>query len=694
MIKAQTEIRNLQYLMDKSEGVLFTRCIVKLLDTFVLVGPNGIHQCLVLELVGPSFESVQQSYTDFNNYAHHIGFGNAEFNNSTQYSEIECSRIFEITKRLFMALRFVHGLEMCHGGINGANIAFTFRNSLRHATEEDVFGVMGSPQVVPLERCDGMPLSKGLPKEIVQSAQWTGYVDEDESDIRLIGFGKSFLRGEEPDKLKQPEHLRCPEVIMGDKLDCRLDLWHTGCFIYQLLMYEPPFPGSSDDYEHIMNIVGFVDDLPVEWESKVEDLRVISKQNRVLENVCNTDKKTCELQATEATLPESLAQTEEKLAAEGSLAKDDNSSEGQHTGPSSQTRELAKLASASRLKEIFAKRANNPMLAPLLTIMEGFLRFRPSDRLPLLAATELAESASFPTLDKCPLQGDAPEGKQELTVSDAVAHLELTGVQADPEQARPDALEGAIGLSKNHEQRQQPVQREITNSLEERGPQPQERLDMPRSPRQVQLEAAAETPEPLVIHEPHQEQELEGCQSTEKTELETKTGTLGPPSDHHDHQPFLPEHSRNLEQDQLGVVDGALDLFPDQGKQQPDILDGCQSVDKSQSDAQTGTGTSDLQSDHDGPQPTLSENPNNLGPNRLEIVVGASDLLDNQGGHQPEMSEIPESSNQSQLKQAEDSGVSSDDGGEQKSRSRKRLRSRIGGLLNHSWTPWKRRRKS
>ncbi|KAJ5513707.1 hypothetical protein N7463_003259 [Penicillium fimorum] len=455
-IKEQTEIRNLQYLGDKSEGVLFTRCIVKLLDSFVLVGPNGIHQCLVLELVGPSFESIQESHIGFNNYAHYIGLDDAEFNSSTHCSEIECPRIFEITKLLFMALRFMHGLGMCHGGINGANVAFTYRNNLRNATEKEVFEVMGLPRAFPLERCDGVPLSKGLPKELVQSAQWNGYLDEDQYEIRLIGFGKSFVHGEEPDELEQPVHLRGPESIMGDKLDYRLDLWHTGCFVYQFLMYESPFPGSSDDYEYIRNIVGFVEDLPVEWESKPEELRLISEQNSALEKARDTDQgRTRGIETTQGTLPEipAPAAAAEGPAAEQSLAKDDTSSEGQHTGTSSQQGTLAKLASTPRLKEAFDKKANNPMLAPLLPIIEGLLRFRPSDRLPLLVATELAESASLPALDEyLPLAVDATEGKPELPNSDALPSLELTRVQEVYGQPRLEDPEVALDLSGNDEQ--------------------------------------------------------------------------------------------------------------------------------------------------------------------------------------------------------------------------------------------------
>lgn len=116
-------------------------------------------------------------------------------------------------------------------GISTSNIAWG-STLPRYASREKLDETLGSLQAVSLERHDGMPLGKGLPRQILQSAKWPTYFD---SGIRghfyLIGFGKSFLRGEEPDKLKQPFRLRCPETIMGEKLDYRLDLWHTGCLV-------------------------------------------------------------------------------------------------------------------------------------------------------------------------------------------------------------------------------------------------------------------------------------------------------------------------------------------------------------------------------------------------------------------------------------------------------------------------------
>ncbi|CAI7655369.1 unnamed protein product [Penicillium glandicola] len=512
-----SEIRNMQYLKDKSNDALFRKCIVNLIHVFVFEGPNGLHSCMVLELVGPSFELIQQSYIDFNNYGHYLEFGNTEFSNSDHYLEIECPVIIRSIRQILTALKFMQDLKMCHGGISSANIAFVCPNRLRNADEQKVFEVMGSPQMVPLERKDGVPLGKGLPKELIQSAQWTGYLDEDQYSIRLIGFGKSFLHGDEPDNLKQPVHLRCPESIMGDKLDYRLDLWYAGCFIYQLLMSEPPFPGSSDNYEHLKSIIGFVEDLPVEWESKMEELRLISEQNRALEKSQVTEKETMkDLEATEGTRPDAQAPTdvlvpdEEGPAAGKAPVKDDKD---QHISPNSQRRTNSTLSPARPLRRSFDKKANNPMLAPLLPIMDGLLRFRPSDRVSIVRKIMPPELVAFPAQDEYhPLVVDTTEDERELSNSDEQSNTEITITEPQ------ESPECASDLPGNHDQQQPPV--------------------------------------------------LDVCSTADKDQSEAQTDLL---NDRHDHRPVAPGISKNAEQDQLEVADRASDLVHSHREQQPEI---------------------------------------------------------------------------------------------------------------------------
>lgn len=70
-----------------------------------------------------------------------------------------------------------------------------------------------------------------MPKQLVRTASWDDWIDEDEEDIRLTDLGESFMHGNEPLKLGQPLGSEAPETIFTDSFDYRVDLWRAGCTV-------------------------------------------------------------------------------------------------------------------------------------------------------------------------------------------------------------------------------------------------------------------------------------------------------------------------------------------------------------------------------------------------------------------------------------------------------------------------------
>ncbi|TID13091.1 kinase-like protein [Venturia nashicola] len=63
--------------------------------------------------------------------------------------------------------------------------------------------------------------------------------------IKIVDFGESFMSDDVPDTLHTPIAVRAPEVIFGEKLDLRMDLWSMGSAT------RPEHPG----YRHIVQLL-------------------------------------------------------------------------------------------------------------------------------------------------------------------------------------------------------------------------------------------------------------------------------------------------------------------------------------------------------------------------------------------------------------------------------------------------------
>lgn len=114
--------------------------------------------------------------------------------------------------------------------ISSRNIAFT-ANNIRHASEQEILRIIGTPVVEDMIREDGQPIDPRFPKHIVRQAEWDHWLDEDKEDIRLIDWGETFRTGEEPERLAQPVDCKAPETIFTDYLDYRTDLWRAGIVV-------------------------------------------------------------------------------------------------------------------------------------------------------------------------------------------------------------------------------------------------------------------------------------------------------------------------------------------------------------------------------------------------------------------------------------------------------------------------------
>jgi serine/threonine-protein kinase SRPK3 len=196
-------------------------------DHFQLDGPNGTHDCLVLEILGPSAGDVLDKY-----------FCNGR---------LPARLAKRIAKQTLVGLCALHDRGIVHGGKSCTmqfpcflglrfvdlyirNVAFTVP-SLQDLTEAELVRKLGTPETGPIRRKDGSSLDYGMPQYLVRPRSFPPDLKSSTNAIKIIDYGQSFLRHDTPDEFNTPLPVRAPEIIFKDAVDYRMDLWSMGCMV-------------------------------------------------------------------------------------------------------------------------------------------------------------------------------------------------------------------------------------------------------------------------------------------------------------------------------------------------------------------------------------------------------------------------------------------------------------------------------
>lgn len=100
-----------------------------------------------------------------------------------------------------------------------------------NTSEKGFIEMLGQPEIGLVQRSDGKALEPGVPEYIVRPALYRTHSWRTSNQIKIIDFGESFLHSTVPQTLHTPLPVRAPEVIFGDRLDYRVDLWSMGCMV-------------------------------------------------------------------------------------------------------------------------------------------------------------------------------------------------------------------------------------------------------------------------------------------------------------------------------------------------------------------------------------------------------------------------------------------------------------------------------
>lgn len=251
------------------------RPFVQLLDRFIHEGPNGRHNCLVTELLGPSLASVCSLYAEIGQL-------------------LRPETILRASNQLLHGVDFIHQAGLAHGGnriplhfqpvieltgmthsdISAANFAFTCK-SLVEDEDDDLLDLLSEVYVAKPWPDKTLP-TPHLPKQLVQTAKWRLWEDEAEEDIRLVDWGSAFAVSQTVslESMAQPVDLRAPETFFIGKFDYRHDIWRTGCVMYMLFYQQNPFwVYSADSNFYLSRMIRKLGPLPESWLPRLTELR-------------------------------------------------------------------------------------------------------------------------------------------------------------------------------------------------------------------------------------------------------------------------------------------------------------------------------------------------------------------------------------------------------------------------------------
>lgn len=251
--------------------------VMILLDSFEHHGPNGVHRCLVFNVMGPStstmFESLRSKSTVFPGKLEKCSEPAHVYSNVDGRGRFPLWMAKSIMGQILLGIDFLHQNGVAHGDLQPGNVLFSVKDlSSLHETQlaqmdqhgyhfvktENPDGTVNFHRPNPHWVADhatfegaqtpGGPMEpestqnsdtlreRPAPRYIAMKQPIFDYVDvEAPLLMKVADLGGAFLAFQPPAKPVTPLGLRSPELILREPITLAQDIWSFGCLMLEYI---------------------------------------------------------------------------------------------------------------------------------------------------------------------------------------------------------------------------------------------------------------------------------------------------------------------------------------------------------------------------------------------------------------------------------------------------------------------------
>ncbi|KAJ7220556.1 kinase-like domain-containing protein [Mycena pura] len=251
--KSVTEVAVLQHLeatFDANEEG--SDRVVRMFDHFVHEGPNGRHQCIVGEVLGPSLA--------------------ADISPFWEPEILPGDMARRLSGQIAVGVRYLHKRGVAHGDLHAGNLLLCPPETW--TSPSDVENDLGAP-----EKCEyGATSSPHLPRYLVRGVfHNVEFLQRclTKPHVKICDFSEAYIPSLlQPPRLASPHVLRPPEALLGDlpHATTESDIWALAVLIHTL------FTGGCGLFYHdermlqemVLNLGKFPEPLWSSWKSRSE----------------------------------------------------------------------------------------------------------------------------------------------------------------------------------------------------------------------------------------------------------------------------------------------------------------------------------------------------------------------------------------------------------------------------------------